>query len=124
MSFMPQWPNLRPRATDPLWFNVDKPIDDEEEVEKLETMNQAWVRKLSKEGRRETSKSETDSRKRQNFAKPENRVESAQNSLLLVSRLVRSYTSDLYYVNSLHEIRVVSKAEVSLQKTTCRSIAG
>ncbi|XP_008555746.1 anaphase-promoting complex subunit 15-like isoform X1 [Microplitis mediator] len=42
MSFMPLWPNLQPRATDPLWFNVDKPIDDEEEVEKLETVNQAW----------------------------------------------------------------------------------
>lgn len=43
MSFMALWPNLQPRATDPLWFNVDKPCDDEEEVEKLEAMNQAWV---------------------------------------------------------------------------------
>lgn len=43
MSFMPLWPNLQPRATDPLWFNADKPIDDESEVTALELERQAWV---------------------------------------------------------------------------------
>ncbi|XP_063972821.1 anaphase-promoting complex subunit 15-like [Diachasmimorpha longicaudata] len=42
MSFMPLWPNLQPRSTDPLWFNADKPCDDEEEVDKLETLHQTW----------------------------------------------------------------------------------
>jgi hypothetical protein len=44
MSFMPLWPNLQPRATDPLWFNADKPIDDECEVSALELKHQTWVR--------------------------------------------------------------------------------
>ncbi|XP_034951028.1 anaphase-promoting complex subunit 15B [Chelonus insularis] len=42
MAFRPLWPNLQPRATDPLWFNADKPCDDEEEVEKLEAQSQIW----------------------------------------------------------------------------------
>lgn len=46
MSFLPLWPNLQPRATDPLWFNVDKPIDDENEVAALELEHQAWVHTL------------------------------------------------------------------------------
>lgn len=46
MSFMPLWPNLQPRATDPLWFNADKPIDDESEVAALELEHQAAVSHL------------------------------------------------------------------------------
>lgn len=40
---MPLWPNLQPRTTDPLWFNADKPCDDESEVAALEAEHQAWV---------------------------------------------------------------------------------
>lgn len=43
MSFMPLWPNLQPRSTDPLWFNADRPIDDESEVAALELEHQHWV---------------------------------------------------------------------------------
>ncbi|XP_024945878.1 anaphase-promoting complex subunit 15B isoform X2 [Cephus cinctus] len=50
MSFMPLWPNLQPRATDPLWFYADKPCDDESEVLALETEHQAWREHLKAEG--------------------------------------------------------------------------
>ena len=40
---MPLWPNLQPRSTDPLWFNADRPIDDESEVAALEQEHQQWV---------------------------------------------------------------------------------
>uniref|UniRef100_A0ABD2XQI4 Uncharacterized protein n=1 Tax=Trichogramma kaykai TaxID=54128 RepID=A0ABD2XQI4_9HYME len=44
MSFMPLWPDLQPRATDPLWFNADKPIDDESQVAAMELEFEAWFR--------------------------------------------------------------------------------
>lgn len=45
MSIRPLWPDLRPRATDPLWFNADRPCDDENEVATLENEHTAWVNK-------------------------------------------------------------------------------
>ncbi|XP_066595028.1 anaphase-promoting complex subunit 15-like [Prorops nasuta] len=46
MSFMPLWPNLQPRATDPLWFNADRPCDDESEVTALENEHYAWKQRF------------------------------------------------------------------------------
>ncbi|XP_014210945.1 anaphase-promoting complex subunit 15 [Copidosoma floridanum] len=50
MSFIPLWPDLQPRATDPLWFNADKPIDDESEVAAMELELQAWREQIRVEG--------------------------------------------------------------------------
>jgi hypothetical protein len=36
-------PSLAPRIVDPLWFNVDRPSDDHEELSKLEDEHQSWV---------------------------------------------------------------------------------
>ena len=38
------FPSLLPKVADPLWFNVDKPCDDESELTKLEEEHAAWVR--------------------------------------------------------------------------------
>ena len=43
----PLFPNLVPSATDPLWFTVDKPCDDENELSELEEEYQNWVKSLS-----------------------------------------------------------------------------
>jgi len=37
------FPSLLPRVADPLWFNVDKPCDDEEELSKLEEEHLDWM---------------------------------------------------------------------------------
>ncbi|XP_031849493.2 uncharacterized protein LOC116434840 [Nomia melanderi] len=50
MSIMPLWPNLQPRTTDPLWFNADKPCDDESEVAALEAEHQAWKEHIRIQG--------------------------------------------------------------------------
>ena len=37
------FPSLLPKISDPVWFNVDKPCDDENELTKLEEEHQNWV---------------------------------------------------------------------------------
>lgn len=37
------FPNLTPKSVDPLWFSVDQPCDDENEVAQLESELQQWV---------------------------------------------------------------------------------
>ncbi|XP_045203716.1 anaphase-promoting complex subunit 15-like [Mercenaria mercenaria] len=44
----PIFPKLIPSATDRLWFAVDKPCDDENELSELEDEYQSWVDSISK----------------------------------------------------------------------------
>lgn len=39
----PLFPDLMPKLTDPLWFNVDKPVDDDTELTQLEHEHTNWV---------------------------------------------------------------------------------
>ena len=41
-------PSLLPKVIDPTWFCVDKPVDDHEELCKLEEEHQAWVGVISR----------------------------------------------------------------------------
>ena len=40
----PLFPSLIPSAVDQLWFTVDKPCDDENEISELEEEYQSWVK--------------------------------------------------------------------------------
>ncbi|KAL3880572.1 hypothetical protein ACJMK2_032803 [Sinanodonta woodiana] len=44
----PLFPKLIPSALDPLWFTVDKPCDDENELSELEEEHQSWLESISK----------------------------------------------------------------------------
>lgn len=39
----PLFPDLMPKLTDSLWFNVDKPVDDDTELTQLEHEHTNWV---------------------------------------------------------------------------------
>ncbi|XP_005091176.1 anaphase-promoting complex subunit 15 [Aplysia californica] len=41
------FPSLLPSVNDPLWFNVDKPKDDESELAALEEKHQAWMNAIA-----------------------------------------------------------------------------
>lgn len=42
-----RFPSIVPGAIDPLWFTVDRPCDDENELEQLEKEHDLWVRNIS-----------------------------------------------------------------------------
>ncbi|KAH3842468.1 anaphase-promoting complex subunit 15-like [Dreissena polymorpha] len=44
----PILPKLIPTATDPLWFHVDKPCDDENELTELENEYKSWIESIAK----------------------------------------------------------------------------
>lgn len=41
---LPLFPELKPRLIDASWFEVDGPVDDEDEVSTLEKEHQQWVK--------------------------------------------------------------------------------
>jgi len=44
------FPSLTPRATDPLWFSVDRPADEEAELAREEAEHQAYLERIAKQG--------------------------------------------------------------------------
>jgi len=49
-SFSPLFPSLTPRAADPLWFSVDKPVDAEAELAKEEIEHTATMQRIAQQG--------------------------------------------------------------------------
>ncbi|XP_061165259.1 anaphase-promoting complex subunit 15-like [Saccostrea echinata] len=43
-----RFPSLVPGAIDPLWFTVDRPCDDENELEQLEKGHDLWLESIAK----------------------------------------------------------------------------
>jgi len=48
--YSPKFPSLTPRPTDPLWFTVDKPVDEETELAREEAEQSQALEKISKQG--------------------------------------------------------------------------
>ncbi|CAH1401710.1 unnamed protein product [Nezara viridula] len=44
---IPLFPTLTPRIVDPLWFSVDKALNDETELIQLELEHRNWLTKIS-----------------------------------------------------------------------------
>ena len=44
---IPLFPKLTPRIVDPLWFSVDKALNDENELTQLELEHRNWVSRIT-----------------------------------------------------------------------------
>lgn len=40
---VPAFPSLTPRVSEPHWFSVDRPCDDESDLTQMEKEHQQWV---------------------------------------------------------------------------------
>ncbi|KAL0275806.1 UNVERIFIED_CONTAM: hypothetical protein PYX00_003546 [Menopon gallinae] len=43
----PLFPDLMPKMVDPLWFSVDKPVNDDTELTQLEHEHTTWLNSIS-----------------------------------------------------------------------------
>merc|ERR1712098_647500 len=48
--YSPMFPSLTPRPADPLWFSVDRPVDDEADLAKEEAEHAKALQKISGQG--------------------------------------------------------------------------
>merc|ERR1711875_141120 len=48
--YSPLFPSLTPRPADPLWFSVDRPVDDEADLAKEEAEHAKALQKISGQG--------------------------------------------------------------------------
>ncbi|XP_066999603.1 anaphase-promoting complex subunit 15B [Anabrus simplex] len=46
---VPLHPSLTPKVTDPLWFSIDRPYDDENDLALLEQEHQTWLNSIAQE---------------------------------------------------------------------------
>lgn len=46
---IPLFPGLMPKVTDSLWFSIDRPCDDENELGVLEQEQQTWMTSITQE---------------------------------------------------------------------------
>ena len=46
----PMFPSMLPRPADPLWFSVDKPVDEEAELAKEEQEHTQTMQKIAQQG--------------------------------------------------------------------------
>jgi len=76
-TYTPQYPALLPRTCDPLWFGVDKPVDEEALLAKEEAEHAEAMSRIADKGKDDTpiGKTSTDS-----FQEPEEEEDEDEDS--------------------------------------------
>jgi len=70
-------PSLLPRSCDPVWFGVDKPVDEEALLAKEEEEHAQFMNRISKKGQDITPIGRTNA---ENFAEPEEEEDEDEDS--------------------------------------------